>query len=104
LLEGDNSIFTYYLLEGLKGDQDSVDVYGNVTADSLGRYVFEQIMNLPDEKRPKQTPITKCEVAGSITLAHYPGLARPGTQPRDQVSILIEEANNITQERSTMQQ
>lgn len=51
-------------------------------------------MNLPIEKKPKQKPITKTEVAGDIILARYPELARPGTQPKDQVSIMTEEANN----------
>jgi tetratricopeptide (TPR) repeat protein len=94
LLEGDNSIFTHYLLRGLKGDQNSVDIYGNVTPDSLGRYIFREIANLPAEKKPKQTPMTKTEVAGDIILAYYPELARPAALPKDQVSIMIEEANN----------
>jgi tetratricopeptide (TPR) repeat protein/streptogramin lyase len=75
LKEGDHSIFTYYLLEGLKGNKKSVDGSGKVTADTLGKYVHRAIVNLPPEKRPKQTPIRKIEVGDEIVLAHYPKLA-----------------------------
>ncbi|MDQ3969943.1 MAG: tetratricopeptide repeat protein, partial [Thermoproteota archaeon] len=72
LKEAEHSIFTYYLLEGLKGNEKSVDSSGNVTADTLGKYVYREIINLPPEKRPKQTPIRKLEVGDEIILAHYP--------------------------------
>ena len=72
LKEGEHSIFTHYLLEGLKGNEKSVDHAGNVTADTLGRYVHRAIVNLPTDKRPKQTPIRKVEVGDEIVLAQYP--------------------------------
>jgi len=62
LKEGNYSIFTHYLLEGLKGDEEAVDAYGNVTAETLGKFVHRSIVNLPPDKRPKQTPIRKIEV------------------------------------------
>ena len=58
LKKQDHSIFTYYLLEGLRGNERSVDVNGNITPYSLGTYVYKVIMNLPPKKRPKQKPIT----------------------------------------------
>jgi hypothetical protein len=76
LKEGNHSIFTHYLLEGLKGNEKSVDTFGNVTADSLGKYVHRAIVNLPQDKRPKQTPIRKVEVGDEIILAHYPELLK----------------------------
>ena len=36
LKEQNHSIFTYYLLEGLRGTEKSVDIDGNVTPYSLG--------------------------------------------------------------------
>lgn len=54
LKEGENSIFTYYLLESLKGNEKSADVDDNITAYSLGNYVYSAILNLPARKRPKQ--------------------------------------------------
>jgi hypothetical protein len=76
LREGDHSIFTYYLLEGLKGNEKSVDAEGNITPYSLGSYIYRAILNLPATKRPKQKPITKVEASGDIILASYPDLAK----------------------------
>ena len=49
LTTSDHSIFTYYLLQGLKGNTESVDSEGNVTPQSLGSYVYRAIMSLPAE-------------------------------------------------------
>jgi hypothetical protein len=76
LQKQDHSIFTYYLLEGLRGNERSVDVNGNITAYSLGSYVYKAILNLPPRKRPKQKPITKVEASGDIILASYPNLSK----------------------------
>ena len=74
LREEGHSIFTYYLLQGLKGNEKSVDSDGNVTPDSLGNYVYKKIVNLPPDRRPKQKPIRKTEASGEIILATYPDL------------------------------
>jgi hypothetical protein len=79
LKEQNHSIFTYYLLEGLRGTEKSVDVEGNVTPYSLGSYVYRTILNLPAKRRPKQKPITKVEASGDIILASYPNLVKPAT-------------------------
>jgi uncharacterized caspase-like protein len=55
LKEGDHSIFTYYLLQGLKGNEKSVDSYGNITPYSLGNYIYRSIVNLPARKRPNKS-------------------------------------------------
>jgi uncharacterized protein YjbI with pentapeptide repeats len=65
------SIFTYYLLEGLKGNEKSVNNDGNVTVSSLGNFVYDRIVNLPEEKRPKQKPLIKVEGGGDILLGLY---------------------------------
>jgi hypothetical protein len=44
---GEHSIFTYYLLQGLRGNTESVDNEGNVTPQSLARYDYRTIMSLP---------------------------------------------------------
>jgi tetratricopeptide (TPR) repeat protein len=75
--EKDHSVFTYYLLEGLKGHKSAVDEEGNVTYDTLGKFITREIGNLPPEKRPKQTPLRKGEVSGGeIVLANYPELKK----------------------------
>ena len=76
LKEGDHSIFTYYLLQGLRGTEKSVDSDGNITPYSLGNFIYRSILNLPAVKRPKQKPITKVEASGDIILASYPNLSR----------------------------
>ncbi len=62
------------MIEGLKGNAESVDKEGNVTPQSLGKYVYRTIMNLPIEKRPKQKPITRAEESGDVIFANYPEL------------------------------
>jgi hypothetical protein len=94
LKEGDHSIFTYYLLQGLRGNEDSVEADGNVTPHSLGKYIFKSIMNLPPDKRPKQKPITKTELSGDIILASYPPTTRKSkvvepTRPKNKILIIL---------------
>jgi YVTN family beta-propeller protein len=72
LEEQGHSIFTYYLLEGLKDNEESVDSNGNVTPYSLNRYISKKINSLPAEKRPRQKPLMKSETSGEIILASYP--------------------------------
>lgn len=75
--EQDHSLFTYYLLEGLKGNQAAaIDDKGCVTPDSLSKYVYNTIMSLPPEKRPIQRPVRKVEDSGEIVLAYYPQFVR----------------------------
>jgi len=49
--ETDNSLFTHYLVEGLKGDADQ-DSDGRITVDELYDYAYEQVKLAT----PKQTP------------------------------------------------
>lgn len=81
-----HSIFTYHFLEGLRGSEDAVDNYGNVTPYTLGNYIYKQILNLPSEKRPKQTPIIKAEAIGDTILANYPAL---GKRTKEQFENLL---------------
>jgi uncharacterized caspase-like protein len=79
LVEQDHSIFTYYLLQGLKGDEGALNINGCVTADSLSTFVYDSMMSLPPGKRPKQKPIRKVEASGDIILAYYSQLAKRQT-------------------------
>ena len=86
LEEKGHSIFTYYLLEGLNQNKKSVDSNGAVTPHTLGNYVYREIMNLPENKRPKQKPIIKAESAGDIILAYYPELVNKSDQHSIEIS------------------
>jgi hypothetical protein len=71
--ERNHSLFTYYVLDGLRGaNGESVDNGGRVTPDSLGRYVYDKVT----EVIPSQKPIRKIETSGDIILAYYPQFTR----------------------------
>ena len=76
LEEHNHSLYTYYLLQGLKGDESSVDDNGFVTPDSLSKFAYNQMMSLPPDRRPRQKPVRKVEASGDIILAHYPQYAK----------------------------
>jgi tetratricopeptide (TPR) repeat protein len=76
--EKGHSIFTYYLLEGLKGHKNAVNDEGNVTFDILTHFIRRNIESLISKKRPKQSPIIKEEASsGEIVLTGYPELRKP---------------------------
>ena len=85
LTTGKHSIYTYYLLEGLRGNTESIDNDGNVTPQSLGNYVYRKIMSRPSDERPKQRPMIKAEESANVILASYsqlkPLLPRPSMKP-----------------------
>ena len=90
---GVHSIFTYYFIQGLNGNEDSVDIYGNVTPDSLGKYVFDKVT----AKLPRQKPITKTEISGHIILAHYPNLIKTKNTTltsKDPFTVNVEQGNS----------
>jgi len=72
LMEGNHSVFTHFLIRGLNGEEGAVDKYGYVTADSIGRFIYDGIMSLPVDRRPKQKPVRKMDISGEIVIAHYP--------------------------------
>jgi tetratricopeptide (TPR) repeat protein len=68
-----HSLYTYYLLEGLKGQQGYVDDNGYVTADLLSRYVYDKLI---DESKDLQKPIKKSNISGDLIVAYYPNLVK----------------------------
>jgi len=68
-----HSLYTYYLLEGLKGQLGYVDDNGYVTADHLSRYVYDKLI---DEAQDLQKPIKKSNISGDLIVAHYPNLVK----------------------------
>jgi uncharacterized caspase-like protein len=97
LQEKGHSIFTYFLLEGLRGNENSLDIYGYVTPESLTKYISREVRNLPDEKRLNQTPVMKSEASGDVILASYPEL-RPALshkvdQLKPNVNLIVKRLN-----------
>jgi hypothetical protein len=77
LKEKGHSIFTYYLLEGFGESRKAVDEEDNITPHSLGKYVYREFVNLPEDIRPKQKPIREVYLTkeymsepGYFTLVH----------------------------------
>jgi uncharacterized caspase-like protein len=50
--EAENSVFTHYLIQGLKTGQADSDGDGRITVDELYDYVYDQVV----QRTPKQTP------------------------------------------------
>ena len=107
--EGDHSIFTYYLLEGLKGHRLAVDDEGNVTYESLGKFINHQINKLPYDKRP-QLPVRKGELSGDIVLAKFPQFRRNTYEIKETIReatqslppVKLEEFKTLIKEGSTL--
>jgi uncharacterized protein YjbI with pentapeptide repeats len=72
LQEKSHSLFTYYLLEGIKGHKLAMNEFGNVTVTRLNEFVYNQVTD-PRHKL-KQQPVSRLELSGDITLASYPTL------------------------------
>ena len=107
LRESGHSLFTYYLLDGLRGGNGkSVDNNGNITTSTLSGYIYDTIMSLPLGKRPSQRPVTKiAEGGGSVILANYPAMGSRKTTKIEGEYLLklledekIEEFNKVRQE------
>jgi uncharacterized caspase-like protein len=83
------SLFTYFLIQGLKGaNGESVDINGYVTPELLASYINKKFYRLPTVK---QKPIRKIEDTGQIILAYYPDLAnRQQQQQASQKDYLLE--------------
>ena len=108
LKTSNHSFYTNYLLQGLRGNTESVDSEGNVTARSLGNYLHTTITSLPLDEKPKQTPTTKSAGTGNVIIAEYPEL-----KPLKKEDILtymlkllreakVEEFNKMREQRSAI--
>ncbi len=85
--EGEQSVFTHYLIQGLSGDKEAADTKGNVTPDTLGKYVYDKVTSI----YPNQKPIRKVETSGDIILATFPVYDDQSFNAK----ITIEEADNF---------
>jgi tetratricopeptide (TPR) repeat protein len=68
--EAENSVFTHYLIQGLKTGQADSDGDGRITVDELYDYTYEQVVH----STPKQTPGKwSYREQGEIVIAHASG-------------------------------
>lgn len=79
LLEGGHGVFTYYLVEGLKGQADISPRDGIVTADELAEYVHTQVRDYTTKNAP--SPQNPTSDQGSYDPAMLMSYAGPGVVP-----------------------
>lgn len=85
--DADFSVFTFFLLDGLKGGNgESVDIKGNVTPYSLGRYLYRKMMAY--EKVNRQKPITKASISGDFSLGFYEQFAKGAADESEKEKLL----------------
>ena len=66
-----HGVFTYYLVEGLKGEAD-LDLDGVISATEVSNYVFNAVREWAWRHGRKQTPRREANLAGEIWLARNP--------------------------------
>ncbi len=73
----ENSVFTHYLIEGLRSGAPDTDADGKITLDELYNYVYEQVV----DQTPRQTPGKwSYGQQGEIVIARNP---RPVLKPAE---------------------
>src|SRR5438045_3250879 len=79
--EAQNSVFTRYLLQGLRSGEADTDQDGQITLDEIYDYVYDKVVNVT----PKQTPGKwSYKQQGEIVLAQNPQpVAKPAALPDD---------------------
>jgi tetratricopeptide (TPR) repeat protein len=92
LKEG-NSIFTYYLSLGLQLNDKSKEPARKITAETLGNFVFQQLRNLPKEKRPSQIPIIMTQSPNDIIIVNQNKQSINESQKFENISSLLEYGN-----------
>jgi hypothetical protein len=75
--EAENSVYTHYLIQGLRTGEADTNSDGEITTDELHNYVYEQVV----QKTPKQTPVKSSHnEQRDIIIARNPDL-RPADLP-----------------------
>ena len=68
---GENSVFTYFLNEGLMGDADS-DNDGKITIPDASRYATEKTLEWASSEGVEQSPTLEYNVVRDLILVHVP--------------------------------
>ncbi len=75
--EADNSVFTRYLVEGLRTGQADVDGDGRITLDELYDYVYAQVVQTTSKQTPRKFTYNQ---QGDVVIARNP---RPTVKPAE---------------------
>jgi uncharacterized caspase-like protein/pSer/pThr/pTyr-binding forkhead associated (FHA) protein len=86
--QADRSVFTHYLIEGLRTGEADTDLDGTITLDEMYDYVYEKVVTVT----PKQTPGKwSYKQQGDIVIARNP---HPPAQPAAPSSEIYDTARN----------
>lgn len=80
------SAFSYFVVEGLKENKETVDENGFVTPDKLDEFVYSKLKSLDG---PTQEPVRNISISGKMVLAHYPSLASKKKMSEDKLKKLL---------------
>ncbi|HKZ87081.1 MAG TPA: caspase family protein [Anaerolineae bacterium] len=88
--QADRSVFTHYLIEGLRTGDADTDHDGMITLDEIYDYVYEQVVTVT----PKQTPGKwSYKQQGDIVIARNP---HSSTQPAAPFSEIVDTARRLS--------
>ena len=73
--KADKSVFTHYLVEGLRTGQADTDADGQITLDELYDYVYERVVKATTKQTPRKFTYNQ---QGDVVIAHNP---RPIVKP-----------------------
>ncbi len=89
--EAENSLFTHYVLQGIKSGEADLNGDGQITIDELYDYVYERVVR----QTPKQTPGKwSYKERGEIILSRA-----PGKTPEEKVSVSLPEFERDLEEK-----
>jgi iron(II)-dependent oxidoreductase len=71
--EKGQGVFTYYLVEGLKGKADSDD-NGYITVSEAYKYVYQSVLQWSKRHNRRQTPTREAKVSGEVVLTIIPDI------------------------------
>lgn len=69
--EKNQSVFSYFLVEGLKGKADN-DNDGKITITDANKYVSEKVRNWAFINNKQQTPTLRCTLSGDLLMVNVP--------------------------------
>ena len=88
--QADRSVFTHYLIEGLRTGEADLDHDGTITLDEMYDYVYEKVVTAT----PKQTPGKwSYKQQGDIVIAHNP---HPPARPAAPSSEILDTARRFS--------
>ena len=85
-----HGVFTYYLLEGLRGEADSAPKDRIVTLTEMANYVTQKVRNWSDSKGVSMRPNLEFKGTGDIVLLAMRGAMTPAFAPSSVQRISLE--------------